>query len=70
MTQQAIAGEIELAYVDKAGFLAQPPNRSAWTKPHHHGKTAAAFEFHWRFIVFGRTITSQIVEKRERFMIF
>lgn len=32
MIQQANAGEIELAYVDEAGFSAQPPNRSAWTK--------------------------------------
>lgn len=30
--QQAEAGEIELASVDEAGFSAQPPNRSAWTK--------------------------------------
>ena len=29
---QAQAGEIELAYVDEAGFAPQPPNRSAWTK--------------------------------------
>ncbi|EIC29847.1 transposase [Methylomicrobium album] len=29
---QAKAGEIELAYVDEAGFTPQPPNRSAWTK--------------------------------------
>jgi transposase len=29
---QAQAGEIELAYVDEAGFALQPPNRSAWTK--------------------------------------
>lgn len=26
------SGEIELAYVDEAGFAAQSPNRSAWTK--------------------------------------
>lgn len=32
MIAQAEAGEIELAYVDEAGFAAQPPNRSAWTK--------------------------------------
>ncbi|WP_051906350.1 IS630 family transposase [Methylomarinum vadi] len=32
LIQQANAGEIELAYVDEAGFAAQPPNRSAWTK--------------------------------------
>ncbi|WP_051299724.1 IS630 family transposase [Methylobacter luteus] len=32
MIQQAQAGEIELAYVDEAGFAPQPPNRSAWTK--------------------------------------
>ncbi len=25
-------GEIELAYVDEAKFMPQPPNRSAWTK--------------------------------------
>jgi transposase len=29
---QAQTGEIELAYVDEAGFELQPPNRSAWTK--------------------------------------
>lgn len=34
----ANAGEIELAYVDEAGFAAQPPNRSAWAKI---GKTHA-----------------------------
>jgi len=32
LIRQANAGEIELAYVDEAGFSAQPPNRSAWTK--------------------------------------
>ncbi|WP_427501067.1 transposase [Methylomonas sp. MED-D] len=32
LIQQAQAGEIELAYVDEAGFAPQPPNRSAWTK--------------------------------------
>ncbi len=32
MIRQAQAGEIELAYVDEAGFAPQPPNRSAWTK--------------------------------------
>jgi transposase len=32
LIQQANTGEIELAYVDEAGFSAQPPNRSAWTK--------------------------------------
>lgn len=32
MIGQANAGEIELAYVDEAGFAPQPPNRSAWTK--------------------------------------
>jgi hypothetical protein len=32
LIQQAKAGKIELAYVDEAGFSAQPPNRSAWTK--------------------------------------
>jgi hypothetical protein len=30
--RQAEKGEIELAYVDEAGFAAQPPNRYAWTK--------------------------------------
>ena len=32
MIQQAQAGEIELAYVDEAGFAPQHPNRSAWTQ--------------------------------------
>lgn len=32
LIQQAQAGEIELAYVDEAGFAPQPPKRSAWTK--------------------------------------
>ena len=32
LINQAQAGEIELAYVDEAGFAPQPPNRSAWTK--------------------------------------
>jgi len=32
LIQQAQAGEIELAYVDEAGFAPQPPNRSAWAK--------------------------------------
>lgn len=32
MIKQVEAGEIELAYVDEAGFTPQPPNRSAWTK--------------------------------------
>lgn len=32
MIQQAQTGEIELAYVDEAGFAPQPPNRSAWSK--------------------------------------
>jgi len=32
LIKQAQAGEIELAYVDEAGFAPQPPNRSAWTK--------------------------------------
>ena len=32
MIQQAQAGEMELAYVDEAGFAPQPPNRSAWSK--------------------------------------
>ncbi len=32
MIEQAQAGEIELAYVDEAGFAPQPPNRSAWSK--------------------------------------
>ena len=32
LIQQAQAGEIELAYVDEAGFAPQPPNCSAWTK--------------------------------------
>lgn len=36
---QAQAGEIELAYVDEAGFAPQPPNRSAWTAK---GETHAA----------------------------
>lgn len=31
MIAQAQRGEIELAYVDEAGFAPQPPNRSAWT---------------------------------------
>ena len=31
LIQQAQAGDIELAYVDEAGFAPQPPNRSAWT---------------------------------------
>lgn len=31
MIRQAQAGEIELAYVDEAGFAPQPPNRSAWS---------------------------------------
>ncbi|MFI3179805.1 MAG: transposase, partial [Methylococcaceae bacterium] len=32
LIEQAQAGEIELAYVDEAGFAPQPPNRSAWAK--------------------------------------
>jgi transposase len=32
LIKQASAGEIELAYVNEAGFAPQPPNRSAWTK--------------------------------------
>ena len=32
LIQQARAGEIELAYVDEAGFAPQPPNRSFWSK--------------------------------------
>ena len=32
MIRQAQTGDIELAYVDEAGFAPQPPNRSAWTK--------------------------------------
>ncbi|MGZ5612513.1 MAG: transposase [Methylobacter sp.] len=32
LIQQAQVGEIELAYVDEAGFSPQPPNRSAWEK--------------------------------------
>lgn len=32
LIKRAQAGEIELAYVDEAGFAPQPPNRSAWTK--------------------------------------
>lgn len=32
LIQQAQRGEIELAYVDEAGFAAQPPNRAAWSK--------------------------------------
>ena len=32
LIKQAQAGEIELAYVDEAGFAPQPPNRSAWSK--------------------------------------
>lgn len=28
---QALAGEIEVAYLDEAGFAQLPPNRSAWT---------------------------------------
>jgi hypothetical protein len=32
LIKQAQAGEIELAYVDEAGFAPQPPNRSALTK--------------------------------------
>ena len=31
LIRQAQAGEIELAYVDEAGFAPQPPNRSAWS---------------------------------------
>lgn len=31
LIRQAQAGDIELAYVDEAGFAPQPPNRSAWT---------------------------------------
>ena len=31
LLEQAKNGEIELAYVDEAGFMPQPPNRSAWT---------------------------------------
>jgi len=32
LIRQAQTGDIELAYVDEAGFAPQPPNRSAWTK--------------------------------------
>jgi len=32
LIRQAQAGDIELAYVDEAGFAPQPPNRSTWTK--------------------------------------
>lgn len=32
LIQKAKADEIDLAYVDEAGFAPQPPNRSAWTK--------------------------------------
>ena len=32
LIKQVEAGEIELAYVDEAGFAPQPPNRSTWTK--------------------------------------
>jgi hypothetical protein len=32
LIQQAQRGEIELVYVDEAGFAPQPPNRSAWSK--------------------------------------
>lgn len=32
LIKQAQTGEIELAYVDEAGFAPQLPNRSAWTK--------------------------------------
>jgi transposase len=32
LIQQAQVGQIELAYVDEAGFAPQPPNRSAWSK--------------------------------------
>jgi DDE superfamily endonuclease len=32
LIKQAQTGEIELAYVDEAGFAPQPPNRSAWSK--------------------------------------
>jgi hypothetical protein len=32
LIEQAQAGEIELAYVDEAGFAPQPPNRSAWAE--------------------------------------
>lgn len=32
LINQARTGQIELAYVDEAGFALQPPNRSAWTK--------------------------------------
>ena len=31
LVHQARRGEIELAYVDEAGFAQAPPNRSAWT---------------------------------------
>lgn len=31
LIQLAQAGEFELAYVDKAGFALQPPNRSGWS---------------------------------------
>ena len=32
LIHQAQAGDIELAFVDEAGFAPQPPNRSAWTR--------------------------------------
>jgi transposase len=32
LIKQAQTGEIELAYIDEAGFAPQPPNRSAWGK--------------------------------------
>jgi transposase len=32
LIQQAQRGDIELAYVDEAGFAPQPPHRSAWSK--------------------------------------
>lgn len=39
---RAQAGEIELAYLDEAGFAQVPPNRSAWTvQGQQHGINAA-----------------------------
>lgn len=39
---RAQAGEIELAYLDEAGFAQVPPNRSAWTvQGQQHGIDAA-----------------------------
>ena len=32
LIRQAQAGDIELAFVDEAGFAPQPPNRSAWAR--------------------------------------